>query len=395
MSRDEDRGDNQPGSDSTWLSRDDLFDDLDSDGELEDPDRDTDFAAMYHDLDAEDEPPYFDDPPEDECDEPVVPATPWDAPTEAATATGAEQDSDWEDDSDTWLDDDLEDDADSDSDDGLAAEYAPEYPSIRGSTLPPLGSYSAATSVDLDEPLDDDGDDLYDEDAYEEYDDEPSAPTIPLGLIILGVIALVLLGAGGYGVMEQRAQLQEEVRQLQTRLATAASPGEVAKTRAANESLRLRNEELEEQLEGLSRENRTLEATVAGLEKQLEAQQAALRKSPERTPTATVPAPKPVARPAPKPVQRDAAPLSAAPAAAAGNWFVNFGSYGQEDVARRWAERLQPESGSVIVMTGEKDGRTFYRVRVVGLVSRDAANAMARTLERKYDLEKLWVGESG
>jgi cell division septation protein DedD len=97
----------------------------------------------------------------------------------------------------------------------------------------------------------------------------------------------------------------------------------------------------------------------------------------------------------PEPEQRTAASPTPSTPTASGNWFVNFGSYGQEDIARRWAGRLQPDAGRVIVTTGDKDGRTFYRVRVVGLASQEAANATARALERKYGLDRLWVGESG
>lgn len=383
MSRDDDREEEQPGEARQWSQDNDLFD---SDGALDDPDRDTDFAAVYHEDEPEQEPSYFDDPADDE---------PWspEYDRDELASPGLVDDDDW----DTGSEDELQTPA-------------------RG-TLPPLGAYTAMADATAAEHTADDPDDYEDDDSYEgddgyeddvpyeeDYEDVDDEPTIPLGLIIVGLVALVLLGAGGYGVMQQRAALQEEVRQLQTRLATAASPAEVAKTRAASGVLQQRNDELEARVVTLERENRTLQATVAGLERQLSAQQEALQKTPPTKPEpaaapaprpATQPAPKPVAKPAPRPVQRDATPTASTAPAGGGDWFVNFGSYGQEQDARRWAERLEPEAGSVIVMAGEKDGRTFYRVRVVGLASRDAANATARALERKYGLDKLWVGESG
>ena len=157
-------------------------------------------------------------------------------------------------------------------------------------------------------------------------------------------------------------------------------------------------------MEFLERENRTLQATVSGLEKQLQAQQAAL--SEKSAKPVAKPPPKPAPKPAPKPVQRSAAPNPApAPAptptakptstVSAGSWFVNFGSYGQQATAQGWADRLQPGAGEVVVTTGEKDGRTFYRVRVINLSSREQADATARALEQRYGLSRLWVGQSG
>jgi cell division septation protein DedD len=349
--------------------RDDgLFDDFDSDWELDDPDRDSDFAAIYHEDEPEDEPPYFEDPDDGDAAS-IAEADVLPVGRRRLEDLEAAQDNDRHSDPD----------------------------SVPPVTLPPLGAYTTAAEPAPIAP-DDDDDDAYedeDDDLYDDYADEPAAPTFPLGLIIVGVVALGLLAFGGYGVVQQRAALQEDVRQLQSRLATTASPAEVAKTRAANETLQARNTDLEARLVSLERENRTLQATVAGLEKQLSAQQQALQRSPAASAApAPEPDPEPAAAPAPQPEQRTAAPPASSAPAASGDWFVNFGSYGQEDIARQWADRLQPASGRVIVTTGEKDGRTFYRVRVVGLSSRDAANATARDLERKYGLDRLWVGKS-
>ncbi len=433
MSRDEDRDEAQPGGAAKWSQDDDLFDDFDSEGGLDDPDRDSDFAAIYHEDEADEEPPYFDDPL-DEPDEPyqaeepdksdeadevaaTEASTPWDVPDEPEP-----EDDDWYDEED-WADerDERGEDAsvaalqeDDDTPDIWTGQPTMAAPLSASSALPPLGSLAANAAAsreqeeDLAEllPVEDDDED------YDDYVDEEAGPTIPLGLIVAGVIALLLLGAGGYGVLQQRGELQEEVRQLQSRLATAASPADVARTRAENADLQTRNDALEARLDTLERENRTLQATVTGLEKQLSAQQEALGKAPTAQ---AVPAPKPATKPAPKPAPATSPPpaastsATATPAAtasattataaaapvAAGDWFVNFGSYGQEDTARRWAARLRPEAGKVVVTTGEKDGRTFYRVRVVGLPSRAAADATARQLAQQYDLGKLWVGRSG
>lgn len=381
MSRDVDTGDERPEEDLEWQQEDGLFDDFDSDWEPDDSDRDSDFAAIYHEDEPEDEPAYFDDPPEDEVE--VGTGGPLKVAPSDDLDDGDDRDDDWPDDVQRTHADTPEEDRDT----GWGNNPDSELRAATPSALPPLGAYSAAVERPAMESDFDDDDDAYED--FDEYADEPAQPTFPLGLIIVGVIALGLMVVGGYGVVQQRAALQEEVRQLQSRLATTASPAEVGKTRAVNESLQQRNDELEARLVGLERENRTLQATVAGLEKQLSAQQQALQRSP--APAVTQP-PEPVAKPAPQPARPAVNPAPAP--VSSGNWFVNFGSYGQEDIARSWANRLQPESGSVVVTTGDKDGRTYYRVRVIGLASRDAANATARAFESKYGLEKLWVGES-
>ena len=393
MSRDRDR-------------EEDLLDAFDSDWELDDPDRDSDFAAIYHEDEPEEEPPYFDDPPDDEANVEYAAGTARSA-SDAVRESHIDGPDTGQDDGDApWI---AESDAPPDSQPRYrSVEEFPigdpddEPDSLPPVSLPPLGTYKTVAQKPPVAPDSDDDDAAYDDQDdeddydYEDFAEEHVEPTFPLGLVIVGVVALGLLVFGGYGVIQQRAALQEDVRQLQSQLATTANPAEVAKTRAANEALQQRNTELEAQLVGLERENRTLQATVAGLEKQLSAQQLALQSSPG---AAAAPAsgakPKPAATPAPEPEAPTAAPPTSSTPAASGTWFVNFGSYGQEDIARRWAQRLQPDAGRVIVTTGVRDGRTLYRVRVVDLTSREAADATARALERSYGLERLWVGKSG
>ena len=384
MSRDVDGG--EEGRERA--QKDGLFDDFDSDWEPDDPDRDSDFAAIYHEDELEDEPPYFDDPPEDRVA--VGPGSPRGLAPEQQSTTAEPcddrddryvSDDDWPDDTHEARADAPEEDRGVWRDNNADNEVTGSAPSA----LPPTGTDTAVAEPAAMESDFDDYDDSYED--FDEYADEPAQPTFPLALIIVGVIALGLLVVGGYGVVQQRAALEEEVLQLQSRLATTASPAEVTRTRSANASLQQRNDELEARLTGLERENRTLQATVAGLEKQLSAQQQALQRSPA---PAVAPAPEPVAEPAPQPTRPAVTPAPSA----SGNWFVNFGSYGQEDIARRWASRLRPDFGKVVVTTGDKDGRTFYRVRVIGLESRDVANATARAFESQYGLEKLWVGQS-
>ena len=73
-------------------------------------------------------------------------------------------------------------------------------------------------------------------------------------------------------------------------------------------------------------------------------------------------------------------------------WFVNFSSYSNRAIADSWAARLQPAAGTVTISSVENNGRTIYRLRVVGLESRQQAATVARQLEQAHGLESLWIG---
>lgn len=350
-----------------WRSRKNLFTDLEDSDDFEEPDRDSDYAAVYTEVEEEES-----DFPEDEPE------------FDTTGAETAEEDTPWDDEEDYS---------------GASAESTALGAGQKAWTdrEPASAETWAAISTLSEEepypdPLDDDEED-WEEDAYEAEERETS---LPLGMIIVGVVALLLLGFGGYGVMQDRAALQEEIRQLEADLAATASPAEVAEARTTSAMLTARNRELEQEVSELSRENRSLQAIIGGLESQLEAQQEVLEQAKTPPPAAPV---KAAPKAAPKPAPKQAAPTQAAPTATtasapSGTWFVNFGSYSQRATAESWARRLQPDAGEVVVATGEKDGRTFYRVRVVALPSDEVAQATARKLEQTYGLSRLWVGRS-
>lgn len=200
---------------------------------------------------------------------------------------------------------------------------------------------------------------------------------LSLGMIAIAVAALILLAIGGYGIIEQRATLREEVRELRAQLATAAQPAEVSATRAAAQAADTENRELRAEVEQLSQENRSLQAIVKGLEAQLGAQQEALQKEPA-----------PETNPAPEPAEAAAAPA----AGASGEWFVNFSSYTERGTAEQWVGEVEPPSGRAVVATAQSGGRTIYRVRVVELADKATAESVARALEKEFDLPRLWVG---
>ena len=382
--RDDDNNKEESGNqpEDNWNRNENLFSEFEEDADYEDSDRDSDFAAIYSEVDED----------EDLEPEPIDPA-----PEE--TTWELEEDQDEADEDDPWGQpaEEVEEFAEPDlwdAEPNPPGAFDDEPPAPQDSLppiIPPASSVNEALEDDLEEEWDDIDDD------YEE--EEVSELNISLGMIIVAVFALVLLGAGGYGVIEQRATMQEEIRQLQAKLATSAPPKDVTASRAAAAQASERNVQLQGQLDELLRENSNLQAIVSGLEKQLTAQQEALNKpapAPKAAPRPAAPQPATPQPAAPQPAatQPAAAPPSTSTAATSTGWFVNFSSYSKRTTADSWVKKLEPATGRVIVSTGQSGGKTVYRVRVVELPDRNTAESVARALEKEYGLPKLWIGKS-
>ena len=191
-----------------------------------------------------------------------------------------------------------------------------------------------------------------------------------------------MLAAGGYGVIQQRTALQDEIRQLQATLATTASNTEVASSRQAQRSLEVRNQDLQVQLEYLQVENQQLRQSLA---------------APAPTPEIEA-ADAPVAEPAPpKPAPTNSPPQKATVAESvtvSSGWFVNFGSYTQKATAKSWASKLTTDKGEIAVVDGKKDNKQYFRVRIINLPSREIAEKIAHELEQTHNLPRLWIGNN-
>ena len=249
-----------------------------------------------------------------------------------------------------------------------------------------------------DQPLTNEPDDwLESEEGYSD-NQENKAQSWPLGLIAVAAVALMLLAAGTYGVIQERAEVKEELRQLRETLTTVTSLEDAGASRRALQTLQQSYDGLNTNAEALMRENRRLTSVVAGLQVQLDDRQALLPAGNELTNT-SIPAgtklaasdnaepPAPEASPAPS-------PTTTTPSAtvSTGVWFVNVSSYSTRAAAEKWMAKVRPTAGKVIVSTSTKEGKTYYRVRVVGLVNKNSATQVARELEAALNLNKLWVG---
>lgn len=344
---------------------DPVFTEFDED--FEEWERDTDYGSAYEDEDSGEEniePPGQGDTAETASDWQL----PEDSPRPTGTAGGGDKNPFASKDSTVAPGDQLDLDTD---DFGAARELElfdrEEEPATEDEDWEDREAY-------IDEP----------ENLEDNFQDEAAARAQrwPLGLVVVGIVALVLLAAGGYGVIQQRSAAQEEILALQAALATAASPAEVD---AAREAVRVMEQQAEQNtatIELLTLYNKRLSDTVEGLEQQLAAQQA---KAPGAS-SSTAAAKTAVA------AAKNAGAAAAATVAEGGDWFVNFGSYGQRGAADTWAGKLRPVAGKAVVAPTNRDGKTFYRVRIVGLADRAQAEKVAGQLQSTYKLPPLWVG---
>ena len=310
-----------------------------------------------------------------------------------------DDDEDGEDEDDLWSDDDDEhgdNDDHEDEDDG-------------------------DTDVDGDDDEDDhgeddDGDDAEDDDEDGEDEDEdeddfeddetaldaessvpPAAGHRSAWPMLVGGVALVLLGYGGWDLYQERATLQARVVELERNQSRAKQAVEVdAKTLAALEA---DNAALTLQLDNLYRDYNTAMAELATL--QSAADQMADRReesgaNPEKEATA-VSKSQNVA-----PVELESlSPASTAPisdetaAGSPGEWFVNVGAYASEQTAENWSLRLQNSGYDVVVQEIQTAaGKTLKRVRLTGFDSKAAAQNVATELEADYGTGPLWVGQA-
>ena len=214
--------------------------------------------------------------------------------------------------------------------------------------------------------------------------------------MLVGGVALVLLGFGGWDLYQERATLRARVVELERNQSRAKQAVEVdAKTLAALEA---DNAALTLQLDNIYRDYDTAMAELAKL--QSDAEEVADRVEENR------------ANPdyeaitfseseASSPVELESlSPASTAPisdesvAGSSGDWFVNIGAYASEQSAENWSLRLQNSGYDVVVQEIQTaQGKTLTRVRLTGFGSKAAAQRLATALEADYGTGPLWVGQ--
>ncbi len=289
--------------------------------------------------------------------------------------TADDEDSDREEDPDAlWADDD-----DGDEDEGVDGEDEDDY-------------------EDQDEDYDEDEDDFEDDETALDAQSSmpPPAERRSAWPMLVGGVAMVLIGFGGWDLYQERATLQARVVELERNQSRARQAVEVdAKTLAALEA---DNAALTLQLDNLYRDYDTAMAEFAKL--QSDAEEVANRREESRAnrddEATTVSESEDIG-----PVELESlSPASTAPisdenvAGSAGEWFVNIGAYASEQSAENWSLRLQNSGYDVVVQEIQTaEGKTLTRVRLTGFGSKAAAQSLATELEADYGTGPLWVGQ--
>jgi len=254
-------------------------------------------------------------------------------------------------------------------------------------------------SWDEDESEDDDyEDDLADSDDQEDFEeDQQSAladsapehtapPTRAVWPMVVGGIALLLIGVGGWDVFQERAALQDRISELEKSQArTRESEAVDAKTVA---DLEVENAALKLELDILYQDYNAAMAQLSNMPDNVEAtgdsDDAQETVAPSEPPTALA--------------VQDGEPQgneeSEAAAPGTGGWFINIGAYASSQSADTWVLRLQNSGYDVSVTEVQTpEGTTLNRVRLTGFDSKAAAKDVAQELELDYGTGPLWVGE--
>ena len=242
-------------------------------------------------------------------------------------------------------------------------------------------------SEDSDELEDQDDSDLNDEtDDENDLGDSDMAESRPLWPTAVGLIAIVLLAIGGWGLYEERSTLQARIVELENSQAKARASATIDP--AALSALETDNAALKLQLEGLYRDYEVAMAEITAL--QALAESAATADNSDNSDMTDY-----EEADADGSMAEDASGAPEVSPATPGDWFVNIGAYSTPASAENWLARL--ESAGYNAVTQQvviDDGRVLHRVRVVGFGSKAAAQTVAQALESEFGVTELWVGQT-
>lgn len=232
----------------------------------------------------------------------------------------------------------------------------------------------------------------------------------PLWSLVILLTAVALLVVGGWGALKEREALKAEIDRLERQVQGSRSQGDLTAReeqalladnqaqRRELDSLRSRYTDLSVEIDRLSEALARAGVTAATAEPA--AAEVALDTAPEvaernnAAAAGAAPAAEQTASIAPEPSPpARGTPAQSAPAAPPGGpWFVNVASYNSRDTAARWARRVQERFSRVAIQEATVNGRTLYRVRVLGFSDQPTAKAAAADLESNLSIGPLWVG---
>jgi len=282
-----------------------------------------------------------------------------------------------EDDDDDWAEENDESAESDESDDSDDLEDSDELEDQDDSDDP----------EDSDELEDQDDSDLNDEpDDEDDLGDSDMTESRPLWPTAVGLIAIVLLAIGGWGLYEERSTLQARIVELENSQAKARASATIDP--AALSALETDNAALKLQLEGLYRDYEVAMAEITAL--QALAESAATADDSDNSDMTDY-----EEADADGSMAEGASGAPQVSPATPGDWFVNIGAYSTPASAENWLARL--ESAGYNAVTQQvviDDGRVLHRVRVVGFGSKAAAQTVAQALESEFGVTELWVGQT-
>jgi len=207
----------------------------------------------------------------------------------------------------------------------------------------------------------------------------------PVWPMLVGLVAVVLISVGGWGLFEERAVLQARIAELERSQSQASAVNAV--DASVLSGLEADNASLKLQLDGLYRDYELAMAEIANLQD-----------ATEIAAQVTVNAPEPASTDTEKPAAAATAPNALATSdanQAAGSWFVNVGAYSVAQSAENLAETLNGGGFDTIVQeVYTDDGSVLLRVRVIGLEEKSDAQQVAAELEASYGIGPVWVGRT-
>ena len=203
--------------------------------------------------------------------------------------------------------------------------------------------------------------------------------------MLVGFVAVMLIAVGGWGLFEDRAALQTRINELERSQSQAQSTNSV--DTSVLSALETDNAALKLQLDDLYRDYELAMAEITSLQ---EAREITTTDAPEEDERVSAVATKPeVSTPT------SDTDLTLDTDDATGSWFVNIGAYSVPQSAKDIAAQLADGGVDAVVQEiSTDDGKVLFRVRVIGLSTREDARQFGNDLESRYGINPVWVGQS-
>ncbi len=310
--------------------------------------------------------------------------------------------------------DDTDDIAESETDwlidSGLAAAINPQNGVLEEASEDRESDKTGQESAESDLYDDDDEDDSYTEDESEDDDydgdlaksddeddfgedeqasltdsdlENPAPSTRAVWPLAAGGIALLLIGVGGWDLLQERVTLQARITELeQSQARTRESAALVAELEVENAALKLQLDTLYQDYNAAMAKLRNAPVIGEMTEESDDAKETVSTSDPPTTDLAA------------QGDEPERSEGNKATPSGTGGWFINIGAYASSQSANTWVLRLQNSGYDVSVTEIQtSEGITLNRVRLTGFDSKVGAKDFAQELETDYGTGPLWVGE--